>query len=153
MRIDKERITSFKNKLWIAGVALLLSSCFEAGTVYHQHQTLPDNLWGRGDTLCFKLGKLESGHTYKLTVEGRFQKSYPYQQLEVLLKNGSQNATPIIIRVTEKDSHQQGVFLSSVSSMPIPFKADKDSLTLKVIHHMQRENLPGINDLGILLQY
>lgn len=142
-----------KNKLWIAGAVLLLSSCFDTSTVFHAHQPLPHSTWEKGDTLYFHLQHLKHNSTYQVFIEGRFQQAYPYQQLQVkVIGGGTHTSTPVVLQVSDPERPSTGIFLTDAVSDPISLKADSTDTTLKLVPFMKREKLPGINDLGIRIE-
>lgn len=143
-------------------IALAFVSC--GHVVYHNHSSLDDGKWGRGDTLSFMYdGSLDKRNTtgYELSVEVRTDASYTYKNLDVRVESRD-TRSGIIIQVDTlrcavfgDDGRRLGAtagMLYQVSSEPLYVpKGVGDSISFRLTHAMHEEELQGVADAGIKL--
>lgn len=156
------RQTEMKNKihhgLYIlisAGVLLLLNSCV-GNTVYHASCTLPHQELDKRDTLFFSIDSLPSYSNLKMEVELRTQATYPYQKICLVVEQEweqGEKRKDLLTLDMDWDKRFTSIFLTPTISAPITVNSHEGGGTIKIYHHMKRERLPGINDLGIRISH
>ena len=115
-----------------------MAACNE-NTVYHSYQSLPDEGWGKSDTLSFLIPVTDSiPPTLRLFAEVRNRTDYPYHNLADSTGRWIGNGWGSI--------YQSAVFIKSVRPL---YPAN---YTFKIMNGMKDEKLSGINDIGIRIE-
>ncbi len=137
-------------------VLALLTGCVDERTVYHHFEDTSLDGWKRTDTLSFPLPRLSADSTYTLTASIRITPTYPYADLRLVVEQPS--ATSVRShRATLRFllAHPAGTFTATGvdlehHSLPIPTPLlHPTHATLRIYHIMRREELPGVNDVGL----
>ena len=82
-----------KNSILSLFSACLLTACNEH-TVYHSYQSLPNEEWGKSDTLSFQIPITDSvPTTLRLFAEVRNSIEYPYHDLHLFISQNLQDST------------------------------------------------------------
>lgn len=138
-----------------AGVLLLLNGCI-GNTVYHASTSLPEQELNKRDTLSFSIDSLSSYSNLQLEVELRTQATFPYQKLGLTVEQEWENGKTQKDRLTlpiDWNKDTPSLFLNPTVSIPINIKDASGRGTIKIYHHMKRERLPGISDVGIRISH
>lgn len=136
----------------LCSVPLLTIAC-QRGTLLHSFQSLPNETWGMRDTLTFDVDSL-SATPAQLSVCLRFTHRFPYRSLWMVVEHSgaelpSQRDTLNIPVMTDDGSSMgSGVHLIQIEH-PVGIIACSDSLRLRLFPIMQREQLPGVCDVGV----
>ena len=82
-----------RNSLFCLLGICLMAACNE-NTVYHSYQSLPDEGWGKSDTLSFLIPVTDSiPPTLRLFAEVRNRTDYPYHNLHLFISQNLQDST------------------------------------------------------------
>ncbi|MDC7135854.1 gliding motility lipoprotein GldH [Bacteroides zhangwenhongii] len=148
----------FRNSLFCLFTACLTAACNE-NTVYHSYQSLPDNGWGKSDTLSFFVPITDSlPPTLRLFAEVRNRTDYPYQDLHLFISQNLQDSTvwrtdTIAIHLTDSTGRWFGKGWGSVYQSETFIRSVRPlhpgNYTFKVVSGMKDDVLQGINDVGI----
>lgn len=155
---------------WAAAVVVMLivlTSCHRR-TVYHRYQHTPISGWERYDTLLFEVGPMIRDGVCHEEVELRINSLYPYTKLCLIAEQTVFPADKFRYNSrydTRCDTLDCTLFDSSgkergtgISFYQYRFRlADLslhkgDSIALTIRHNMRRETLPGIADVGLLVE-
>ena len=124
-----------RNSLFCLFGACLMAACNE-NTVYHSYQSLPNEGWGKSDTLSFQCPVTDSiPGTLRLFAEVRNRSEYPYRNLYLFIHENLLDSTV-----------WRTVFVKSVRPL------HPGNYTVKIVHGMQDEKLTGLNDVGIRIE-
>ena len=150
-----------RNSLFCLLGICLMAACNE-NTVYHSYQSLPDEGWGKSDTLSFLIPVTDSiPPTLRLFAEVRNRTDYPYHNLHLFISQNLQDSTvwrtdTITINLADSTGrwigngwgsiYQSAVFIKSVRPL---YPAN---YTFKIMNGMKDEKLSGINDIGIRIE-
>ena len=145
----------FRNSLFCLFTACLTAACNE-NTVYHSYQSLPDNGWGKSDTLSFFVPITDSlPPTLRLFAEVRNRTDYPYQDLHLFISQNLQDSTvwrtdTIAIHLTDSTGRWFGKGWGSVYQSETFIRSVRPlhpgNYTFKVVSGMKDDILQGIND-------
>lgn len=150
-----------RNSLFCLLGVCLAAACNE-NTVYHSYRSLPDEGWGKSDTLFFQFPLADSiPTTLRLFAEVRNRTDYPYQNLHLVISHNLQDSTvwrTDTVTVSLADStgkwkgngwgsiYQSEVFIRSVRPL------HPANYTIRIMNGMKDEKLPGLNDIGIRIE-
>ena len=82
-----------RNSLFCLFGACLMAACNE-NTVYHSYQSLPNEGWGKSDTLSFQCPVTDSiPGTLRLFAEVRNRSEYPYRNLYLFIHENLLDST------------------------------------------------------------
>ena len=140
-------------------VASVLTACDNQTVYYHYEHTLTDG-WDRTDTLHYQIASLPASGDYKAEVGVRINRSYRFQNVGVIVDITSartrqtwSDTVNCIVRDTDGDVEGQGF---SQYTVLFPLKQlhlqQGDTLNVSIHHHMRREVLQGITDVGIKIK-
>jgi gliding motility-associated lipoprotein GldH len=113
--------------------------------------------WERTDTMHFYIPHVQEPGVYQQQVMLRTDNSIPFLGISVIVEQeiyprGEHKRKRINCPLIEKNGHVMG---NGISCYQYSFKVDSvelyegDSLHVYVMHHMKRETMPGITDVGI----
>ena len=150
-----------KNSILSLFSACLLTACNEH-TVYHSYQSLPNEGWGKSDTLSFQIPTTDSvPTTLRLFAEVRNRIEYPYHDLHLFISQNLQDSTvwrTDTIAFCLADStgrwtghgwgsiYQSETFITSVRPL------HPANYTIKIMSGMKDEKLQGLSDVGIRIE-
>ena len=150
-----------KNSFFVLYSACLLTACNE-NTVYHSYQSLPDEGWGKSDTLSFQIPITDSiPTTLRLFAEVRNRIEYPYHDLHLFISQNLQDSTvwrTDTIAFSLADStgrwtgHGWGSIYQSETFIKSVLPLRSGNYTIKVINGMKDEKLQGLSDVGIRIE-
>ena len=123
-----------------------MAACNE-NTVYHSYQSLPNEGWGKSDTLSFQCPVTDSiPGTLRLFAEVRNRSEYPYRNLYLFIHENLLDSTGRWTGNGWGSIYQTAVFVKSVRPL------HPGNYTVKIVHGMQDEKLTGLNDVGIRIE-
>ena len=136
--------------------ALTLSACHR-GVIYSHYAHVDNDGWERNDTMHFYVPRVQKPGVYHQQVMLRTDNSLPFLGISVIVEQeifprGEHKRKRIACPLVEKNGHVMG---KGISCYQYCFDVDSvelyegDSLHVYVMHHMKRENMPGITDVGI----
>ncbi|MDR0895609.1 MAG: gliding motility lipoprotein GldH [Prevotellaceae bacterium] len=140
---------------------LVLTACGKH-TVYHTFHTLPSGGWMRNDTLHFNVDISDSvATTCRLTVAVRNHSNYPYCNLPLLIRCTDPHGQTVYVDTIQIQlANQEGIWLGNgwgglyekVTPAGILHTAGSGVYFMTVASLLPDEVLPGIRDVGIMLQ-
>ena len=140
--------------------AMALSACIDSHTVYyHYEHTLADG-WDRADTLRYAIPPLPAEADYEAEVGVRINRDYAYQNLGIIVDITSARtlqtwSDTLNCMVRDSDGDMEGQGISQHTAL-FPLKRlhlqQGDSLQISIRHHMRREVLQGVTDVGVKLK-
>lgn len=153
MTIPK-RITFF-----LLGLILLFVSC-NGPIVYSRYQGIQGRSWDKEDEYFFTFDITETNIPYDISLEIRNNNLYPFQNLWVFW--GQEQPSGTITKDTLECvlADDYGKWLGkgiSLFETSFPLKSaytfpESGSYTIALRHGMRKENLPGIESIGIRIQ-
>lgn len=138
-------------------VALALSAC-GGGTVYDSYKPLGE--WNRTDTALFRVPPVAEAGAYAAEIGLRTNADYPFKAVTVIvdctvLPAGTVVSDTLNCRLADDDGNTLGSGQSNFQHV-FPVRrlrlSGGDSLVVAVRHHMMRETLPGIEDVGLRIR-
>lgn len=138
------------------------AACSDGNTVYHAYQTLPNDGWGKRDTLSFLIPLTDSvPATLRLFAEVRNRADYPYQTLHLLIARNLPDSTvwrtdTIAIGLADSTGSWVGKGWGSIYQSEAFIKSVRllhpGHYTMKVMSDMKDERLRGMSDIGIRIE-
>ncbi len=139
----------------------LMAACNE-NTVYHSYQSLPNEGWGKSDTLSFQCPVTDSiPGTLRLFAEVRNRSEYPYRNLYLFIHENLLDSTvwrtdTIAVNLADSTGRWTGNGWGSIYQTAVFVKSVRPlhpgNYTVKIVHGMQDEKLTGLNDVGIRIE-
>ena len=140
-------------------VAGMLTAACNKGVVYNHYEHVDNGDWDRNDTMHFYVPRIPETGTYRQQVMLRTDNSLPFLGISVVVEqdifpSGMKLRKRIHCPLVERNGHVMG---RGISCYQYAFDLDDlslhegDSLHVYVMHHMKRETMPGITDVGILV--
>lgn len=136
---------------------VLMTAC--DGKVYDKYSHTPIAGWEKNDTLAFYVPKMAAAGVYGMDLGLRINNAYPFMRLTLIVE---QNILPS--RKTKVDTlncelvdgngnvEGQGVSYYQYNFHVGDIELNQgDSLYITVRHDMKREILPGVSDVGIVV--
>lgn len=143
-------------------VILLMAVCLfiscDSNIVYHQFQHTAQEGWDARDSITFVTDTVREDGTYTSYLCLRAAADYPYQNFCVVTKQMQPDGTTasrwLNIRIKEPDGQPDGngaVLYTQEIPLHTMQLQQGDSLRITVAHHMKREVIQGIKDVGVKL--
>ena len=142
----------------IATAALALAAC-DRLPLYSRYTAVDSEGWQRTDSISFAVPALQPG-SYAFRLSVRTTSRYPYTQLSVVVRSSDRahrhhRTDTLTLDITDA----AGTFLGSGTALheytlPMP-PVVLDTITplrLTVGHNMSQQALPGISDLGLIVE-
>lgn len=138
-------------------ISILMTSCFNETTVYHQYHHVSTKGWKQSDTLSFAIADSIAGHRYALEIGIRHTEMYPYQNIWIVLLHHTDSiaADTFQLELASPQGEWKGKGNASKLYQYIQTTGEinltpTDTL-LQLIHIMKDSCLNGITDAGIRL--
>ena len=142
----------------LAMAALMTTACHR-GVIYNHYEHVDNDGWERNDTMHFYIPRVNQAGTYNQQVMLRTNNSLPFRGISVSVEQeiyprGQKLRKQIDCKLMEENGYVTG---KGISCYQYSFDVEKlelyegDSLHICVMHHMKRETMPGITDVGILV--
>lgn len=139
-------------------MAFLLTACNDR-VKYNHYVSIPEEGWGKRDTLVFGIDTIDQEGRYTAFLCMRTNAQYPYRYLTLNAKvrNVTQNEVEnytVSTEIKQEEGVSTGTGITYFSyEIPLATKDlhKGDSLSVAVCHHMRREYMPGITDVGVKL--
>ena len=151
-----------RNSLSYLFAACVAVACSNENTVYHSYQSLPDEGWGKSDTLSFPLSVTDSiPATLRIFAEVRNKIDYPYHDLHLFISRNMPDSTvwhtdTIVLSLADSNGKWTGKGWGSVYQAETFVKSVQplhpSNYTIKVMSGMKDLKLQGINDIGIRIE-
>lgn len=150
-----------RNKLIFISLAMaaLMTTACHRGVIYNHYEHVDNDGWERNDTMHFYIPRVEQSGMYKQQLMLRTNNSLPFLGINVVVEQeiyprGQRLRQRIDCPLIAKDGNVLG---KGISCYQYTFDIDNvelyegDSLHIFVMHHMKRETMHGITDVGILV--
>ena len=142
-----------------AVATVLLSSC-DMSMVYYHYDHTPVYGWEKNDTLRYDVDPIERAGEYYTELGLRTNGSYPFTTLyliveQTVLPSHRVTTDTIACQLTNKDGRPNGQGVSYYQyTMPVGTQTlvPGDSLHITIRHNMKRDILPGISDVGLMIE-
>jgi len=141
-------------------VALINVSCNQRRIIYNHYEHTPLSGWEKNDSLCFDVKPVAEAGTYRKELGVRISNDFPFLGItmeirQTILPSGKTTSRDIECKFIDKNGFIQG---SGISLYQYSYPLDNvtlekgDSLHIVIRHNMKREIMPGIPEIGILLE-
>lgn len=138
---------------------VLLAGCNDS-LVYSTFRSTPTNGWDKNEPLKFEVPPMRDEGNYNLSLGVRLSDDFPFRNLHVAIRqecypSGEEMADTIIYEVVDQHGNINGQGVNYYQyEMPVFTTAlhKGDSLFVTVKHIMKREILPGILDVGVIIE-
>lgn len=140
-------------------MAFVLMACNDS-VKYNSYKAIPEEGWGRRDSLVFSVDTISSDGRYTTLLCVRTNSEYPYRYLSLDARvktfpdNGMTYRT-VRMEVKQEDGISLGKGINyHLYEVPVMTQNLRkgDSISVIVRHHMRREYMPGITDVGIKVE-
>lgn len=150
------------NKLTLLTLAIagcLWAACSRS-MVYNHYEHVDNDGWERDDTMHFYIPPVSKTGKYQQQLLLRTNNALPFLGVSVIVEQdifpiGRKLRDRIDCPLVEENGHVLG---DGISCYQYTFDLDQielnegDSLHVYVMHHMKRENVPGISDVGLTMK-
>ncbi len=143
--------------IWV--VAVFFASC-DRNTVYSHYEHTPQEGWERTDTLFFEVPPVKEAGTYQEEIGIITDISFPFQSLALnvaqeVLPQGKPFKTTQNCMLFDETGKELGSGISRF--LTVFYLTDVqlnqgDSIRICITHHMRRELISGVPDIGIILK-
>ena len=150
-----------RNKPFVFVVLLaLVALCgCQQQVAYHAFRHVYDPGWDKTDTLHFDIKPLMADGSYRLDTELRTDKDYPFQKLMIEVDQTVYPSKERFHDVINCELISENGVISGdgISYFQYQFHVrdlslhQGDSIHICLTHHMKREIMPGISDVGVRL--
>jgi len=139
-------------------VALAMAGC-NRKTIFSHYVAIDQSGWERTDTMHFAVAHIPLTDRYVETIGLRITSHYPFTALTVIadqhaVPSGIQRTDTLCCRLTDESGTVMGSGLTHYQYLfplpPLPL-SEGDSLSVSIRHHMMRETLPGVTDVGLIV--
>lgn len=150
-----------RNKPFVIVILLMLTvlcGC-QRQIAYHAFRHVYDPGWDKTDTLHFDIKPLMADGSYRLDTELRTDKDYPFQKLMIEVDQTVYPSKERFHDVINCELISENGVISGdgISYFQYQFHVrdlslhQGDSIHICLTHHMKREIMPGISDVGVRL--
>ena len=144
---------------YIGLCCLLVCMACKSKTTYSHYEHVSAAGWEKRDTLFFHPNPAESYGRYQEVIGIRTNDSYPFMRLTLIvnqeiLPSMESHSDTLNLELVDEEGNVKGKGVSHYQySFPLKTLSlqEGDSLSISIRHHMKRETLPGISDVGITL--
>lgn len=145
--------------LYIMAALVFVVSC-ETNVVYDTYRHVSLSGWERNDTLVFDFGPVKASGNYHEAIGLRINNSYPFKDLTLIVEHTvfpqkTVRCDTLRCGITDSRGIQSGDGIScyQYNFMLSDLRLEHgDSVHVSVRHYMRREILPGISDLGLIVE-
>lgn len=145
--------------LYIIAALVFVASC-ETNVVYDTYRHVSLSGWERNDTLVFDFGPVETSGNYHEAIGLRIDNSYPFKDLTLIVEQTVLPKKVIrydTLRCSLTDSRGtpsgDGISCYQYNFILSDLNLERgDSVHVRLRHCMRREILPGISDLGLIVE-
>ena len=140
------------------GILLSLTGCNEH-VIYHSYRYVPEPGWDKRDTILFDIDTVRAEAAYHFALGLRSTDSYPYAVIWLAVERrfshpDTLHRDTVKCQLMDSVTHRMGkgiyMYQYDVSLPPMTLHHGQTG-QVRIIHLMQREVLPGIRDVGILI--
>ena len=153
--------TATRFSLYIYIIALtVLVSCRSQGTLLHEFAAIDGEEWDIKDSLHFEIDSVASSGKCETTLEFRTNANYPYRNISIVMtqalrKENRRITKTIAYDIVDESGKNNGEGITYLTHR-IPFCTmeiqEGDTVDIFIRHNMQDNILPGIADVGVLVE-
>lgn len=141
-------------------LALAMASCGNQKTLMHEFYAIDAEEWNISDSLHFEIDSVTSGGRCETTLEFRTNSNYPYRNISIVMAMALRNENRRIIKTLAYDfvdasGRKNGEGITYLTHR-VPFCTTDiqtgDTVDIFIRHNMQDNILPGIADVGVLVE-
>ena len=149
-----------KYTLFIIIALTLLISCRSQRTLLHEFAAIDGEEWNIIDSLHFEIDSVTTGGNCETTLEFRTNANYPYRNISILMTQSLRNKNKDITKtlaydIVDESGKNNGEGITYLTHR-IPFCTmeiqEGDTVDIFIRHNMQDNILPGIADVGVLVE-
>lgn len=153
-----------KNRLLLFATTILTVACgitaCNRSKIYSQYEYTPMYGWEKNDVISFDISPVEQAGHYREDLGLRINDTYPFQSLclvleQTILPSGYRHNDTLNCSLFDNKGKMKGAGLNyyqysfHINTIRL---AEGDSLHIEVKHNMKREIMPGITDIGIMVE-
>ena len=149
-----------KYTLFIIIALTLLISCRSQRTLLHEFAAIDGEEWNIKDSLHFEIDSVTTSGNCETTLEFRTNANYPYRNISILMTQSLRNKNKDITKtlaydIVDESGKNNGEGITYLTHH-IPFCTmeiqEGDTVDIFIRHNMQDNILPGIADVGVLVE-
>ena len=149
-----------KYTLFIIIALTLLISCRSQRTLLHEFAAIDGEEWNIIDSLHFEIDSVTTSGNCETTLEFRTNANYPYRNISILMTQSLRNKNKDITKalaydIVDESGKNNGEGITYLTHR-IPFCTmeiqEGDTVDIFIRHNMQDNILPGIADVGVLVE-
>ena len=149
-----------KYTLFIIIALTLLISCRSQRTLLHEFAAIDGEEWNIIDSLHFEIDSVTTCGNCETTLEFRTNANYPYRNISILMTQSLRNKNKDITKtlaydIVDESGKNNGEGITYLTHR-IPFCTmeiqEGDTVDIFIRHNMQDNILPGIADVGVLVE-
>lgn len=139
-------------------VALTLVGC-NRNTIYSHYESTPLEGWETNNMIRFEVGPIDASGDYESFVGLRTTTDYPFMGLTLIVEqtvwpSNRKSSDTISVELVNRNGEVLGKGISTfqyVSPVRILHLDEGDSLKVSIRHYMAQKTLPGILDVGLIV--
>ena len=150
---------AFHYTLYILFITFFIS-CGNRNTIFHEYIAIDNEKWYYVDSLHFEVDSVEVSGNLATILEFRTSAKYPYRNISIAmeqsLRNGNRHIKKIVsYEIIDSKGRKNGEGITYITHQ-IPFCTMNvntgDTIDVHIKHNMQDNMLPGITDVGVLIE-
>ena len=139
---------------------ILFISCGNRNTLFHEYVAINNEEWNYDDSLHFEIDSVVTSGNLTTILEFRTSAKYPYRNISIVmeqsLRNGNKHTQKTIAyEIIDSKGGKNGEGITYMTHQ-IPFCTMNvntgDTIDINIKHNMQDNMLPGITDVGVLVE-
>ncbi len=139
---------------------ILFISCGNRNTLFHEYVAINNEEWYYDDSLHFEIDSVVTGGNLTTILEFRANAKYPYRNISIVmeqsLRNGNKHTQKTIAyEIIDSKGRKNGEGITYITHQ-VPFCTMNvntgDTIDINIKHNMQDNMLPGITDVGVLIE-
>ena len=144
----------------LSAIVMAMVSCRSQKTLLHEFAAIDGEEWNIKDSLHFEIDSVTSGGNCETTLEFRTNANYPYRNISIVMTQSLRREDKRITKtiaydIVDKDGKNNGEGITYFTHR-IPFCTmniqEGDTADIFIRHNMQDNILPGIADVGVLVE-
>ena len=138
----------------------LFISCGNHNTMFHEYVAIDNEEWYYNDSLHFEIDSVEISGNLTTILEFRTSAKYPYRNISIVMEQSLRNGNKRIQKTVAYDiidskGRKNGEGITYMTHQ-VPFCTMNvntgDTIDINIKHNMQDNILPGITDVGVLVE-
>ena len=144
----------------LSTIVMAMVSCRSQKTLLHEFAAIDGEEWNIKDSLHFEIDSVTSGGNCETTLEFRTNANYPYRNISIVMTQSLRREDKRITKtiaydIVDEDGKNNGEGITYFTHR-IPFCTmniqEGDTADIFIRHNMQDNILPGIADVGVLVE-